>query len=151
MATRARARASTTSSTGKSPEAYVDTSALISFLDGSDVHHALFRRLFASPPRLVTTPLVIAEGQAWFLRKFDPSRALLFMAAIEEMRPLQVLSLNPVDLQGAVKVLRRFHDQALTLTDALGLSIMAQRHIESCWSADFHLGLTGARLIIHEQ
>jgi predicted nucleic acid-binding protein len=48
-------------------EAYVDTSALISFADRSDTYHALFRRLFADPPALITTALVIAEGHGWFL------------------------------------------------------------------------------------
>ncbi len=57
-------------------EAYVDTSALIAFADRSDTYHALFRRLFADPPRLVTTALVIAEGHGWFLKRYDPARAL---------------------------------------------------------------------------
>ena len=48
-------------------EAYVDTSAFIAFLDRSDSHHALFRRLFADPPALVTSSLVVAEGHGWFL------------------------------------------------------------------------------------
>jgi len=47
----------------RSPDAYVDTSALIAFADRSDSHHALFARLFADPPRLVTIALVVAEGQ----------------------------------------------------------------------------------------
>ena len=62
----------------KSREAYVDTSAFIAFMDASDRHHPLFARLFADPPPLVTTPLVIAEGQGWFLRRFDPGRAPSF-------------------------------------------------------------------------
>jgi predicted nucleic acid-binding protein len=57
-------------------EAYVDTSALIAFLDRSDTHHLTFRRLFAAPPALLTTTLVIAEGHAWFLRRYDRTRAL---------------------------------------------------------------------------
>ena len=48
-------------------EAYVDTSALIAFADRSDSHHALFRRLFADPPALATSALVVAEGHGWFL------------------------------------------------------------------------------------
>jgi predicted nucleic acid-binding protein len=139
----------TTSSTGKKPEAYVDTSALISFLDRSDSHHFLFRRLFASPPKLVTTPLVVAEGHSWFLRRFDRTRALQFLAVIDDMRPLRVLSLAPRDLSEAAEVLRHYHDQDLTLVDALGLHVMTDRRIRSCWSTDFHLSLAGAHLVIH--
>jgi predicted nucleic acid-binding protein len=40
-------------------EAYVDTSALIAFLDRSDSYHPLFRRMFSNPPRLVTSALVV--------------------------------------------------------------------------------------------
>ena len=72
-------------------EAYVDTSALIAFADSSDTHHALFLRLFGDPPPLVTTTLVVAEGHGWFLRRFDSSRALLFLAMIEAMAPLEVV------------------------------------------------------------
>ena len=63
-----------------SSEAYVDTSAFIAFMDASDSHHPLFARLFAGPPRLCTTPLVIAEGHGWFLRRFDRSRGLGFLS-----------------------------------------------------------------------
>jgi len=37
----------------KKTESCVDTSALIAFTDRSDTYHALFRRLFADPARLV--------------------------------------------------------------------------------------------------
>ena len=33
-------------------ECYVDTSALIAFMDRSDSHHPLFRQLFFKPPAL---------------------------------------------------------------------------------------------------
>ena len=138
------------SSTGKSPEAYVDTSALISFLDRSDSHHHRFVRLFASPPRLVTTPLVVSEGHAWFLRRFDRTRALQYLMVIRELGPLRVLSVAQRDLSDAASLLRKFADQDLTLTDALGLHVMNERGIVSCWSTDFHLSLAGARLVIHE-
>ena len=46
-------------------------------------------------------------------------------------------------------VLRRLSDQDLTVTDALGLSLMESRGTKTCWSTDFHLGLLGAELVIH--
>ena len=132
-------------------EAYVDTSALIAFVDRSDSHHALFRRLFSEPPGLVTTTLVVAEGHAWFLRRYDRTRALRFLAMIEDMAPLKVAQVGMAELVGATRVLRRFSDQDLTLADAVGLHKMREEHgITTCWSTDRHLGLTGMPLAIDE-
>lgn len=129
-------------------EGYVDTSALIAFADASDSHHSLFRRLFSAPPALVTTALVIAEGQAWFLKRFDRQRGLQFLAMVEAM-PLAIAPIGPAEIQAAAEVLRRFSDQDLTLVDAVGLDLMRSRRVAICWSTDFHLGLTGVPLVIH--
>lgn len=128
-------------------EAYVDTSAFIAFADRSDTHHPLFRRLFGDPPRLVTTTLVVAEGHGWFLRRYDRTRALQFLAMIEAMTPLRVLAVGKVEQHAGTQLLRRFSDQDLTLTDAVGLHVCRARKVASVWSTDFHLGLTGAPLV----
>jgi predicted nucleic acid-binding protein len=131
-------------------EAYVDTSALIAFADRSDSYHPLFRRLFSDPPELVTTTLVVAEGHGWFLRRFDSTRALQFLAMLEALSPLQVCAVGVDEQAGGTAILRQYADQALTLVDAVGLHIMEERKVTSCWSTDFHLGLTGMPLIIHQ-
>lgn len=133
----------------KSPKAYVDTSALIAFIDRSDTYHSLFRRLFSEPPALVTTALVVAEGHAWFLRRFDRNRALQFLTMLEEMKPLCVLSVGASEQAKATSILRQFSDQNLTMTDAVGLHLLRTQRIKSCWSTDFHLGMTGVPLVIH--
>lgn len=133
----------------RSREAYVDTSALIAFMDRSDSHHDLFRRLFADPPPLVTTTLVAVEGHAWFLRRYDSSRALQFLAMLEDIRPLKLVGVGPKELSDATTVLRKFSDQELTIVDAAGLQLMRARKTSICWSTDFHLGLTGVPLAIH--
>jgi predicted nucleic acid-binding protein len=130
-------------------EAYVDTSALIAFADRSDTHHVLFRRLFSDPPRLVTTALVVAEGHGWFLRRYDFSRAMQFIAMVEAMTPLSLVAVGKSEQRAAAEILRRFPDQPLTLADAVGLHMMDERRIGHCWSTDFHLGLTGVPLVIH--
>ncbi len=134
----------------KSPEAYVDTSALIGLLDRSDTYHPLFRHLFADPPKLATTSLVIAEGHAWFLKRYDRYRAMQFMAMIEDMTPLVVFPAGTAEITGATAMMRRYKDQDLTLADAAGLHHMAARKLRQCWSTDFHLGLTGAVLVINQ-
>lgn len=64
---------------------------------------------------------------------------------------MNVLSATSKGLVDAANVIRRFHGQELTLVDALGLHIMSERATTACWSTDFHLSLTGATLVIHEQ
>lgn len=134
----------------KNPECYVDTSAFIALLDRSDTFHALFRQLFSGPPKLATTSLVIAEGHAWFLRRYDRYRAIQFMAMIEAMSPLTVFPVGPAEINRATVVMRKFKDQDLTLADAAGLDHIVARKLRQCWSTDFHLGLTGAVLVINQ-
>ncbi len=131
-------------------DAYVDTSALIAFADRSDTHHSTFRRLFADPPSLLTTTLVIAEGHAWFLRRYDRTRALQFLAMVEDMSPLSVAAVGPGEQQKAVQILRRFSDQDLTMADAVGLHVMRAQRVRVCWSTDFHLAITGVPLVINQ-
>ena len=133
----------------QSPEAYVDTSALIAFADRSDTWHALFRRLFSDPPRLITSPLVVAEGHGWFLKRYDRAKALQFLAMVESIDALRLIPTEEGDIEAATKLMRRFSDQDLTLVDAVGLHAMDARKTRVCWSTDRHLGITGAKLAIH--
>ena len=130
-------------------DAYVDTSAFVAFLDRSDTHHAAFVRLFGEAPRLFTSPLVIAEGHGWFLRRYDATLALRFLAFIEDLSVLEVRPVGPADLEDATKMLRRFSDQRLTLVDSVGLAWMQRARTRVCWSTDRHLALTGVKLVIH--
>ena len=64
--------------------------------------------------------------------------------------PLELVPIGPAEQTGATNLLRKFSDQDLTLTDAAGLFLMQKRRIQVCWSTDFHLGLTGVPLVIHQ-
>ena len=130
-------------------DAYADTAAFIAFLDRSDRHHALFTRLFARPPRLITSALVIAEGHGWFLRKYDSGRALQFLNFINALTVLEMRSFDAGELEKAGKLIRKFPGQRLTLADAHGLVLMSEERIASCWSADRHMALTGVPLVTH--
>jgi predicted nucleic acid-binding protein len=136
------------SSTARRSECYVDTSALIAFLDRSDSYHSIFRGLFSEPPPLVTSGLVIAEGHGWFLRRYDQRRAVQFLRFIEELPALAILAFGADEVIKAGRVAKKFADQALTLADAHGLVVMEERRITTCWSTDRHLGLTGVALVI---
>ncbi len=129
-------------------ECYVDTAAFIAFLDRSDSHHALFRRLFADPPPLVTSALVLAEGHGWFLRRYDQRRALEFLNFVDALPDLTIDGFDADATARSAKQIKKFADQKLTLADAHGLTLMADRRIASCWSTDRHMSLTGATLVV---
>ncbi|HEX5216678.1 MAG TPA: PIN domain-containing protein [Vicinamibacterales bacterium] len=129
-------------------EAYVDTAALIAFLDRSDSHHPHFRRLFSDPPKLSTSALVIAEGHGWFLRRYDQRRAIEFLNFIDSLSVLTVVAFDTDSLHRSADLVRKYGDQRLTLADAHGLAVMASKKISICWSSDRHLTLGGATLAI---
>jgi len=99
---------------------------------------------------LVTSSLVVAEGHAWFLKKFDQKKAAEFLRVVNSLA--SVMALEPFDrdaLAHASRITHRFADQKLTLTDAHGLALMDRLGLKLCWSADWHMGLIGATLAIH--
>ena len=132
----------------KKTECYVDTSAFIAFLDRSDSFHALFRRLFSSPPPLITSALVVAEGHGWFLRRYDQQRAIQFLTFIDALPDLTIRSFDASELTRTGRIVKKFSAQNLTLADAHGLVIMRERRIGCCWSTDRHLGLDWVPLVI---
>ncbi len=92
-------------------ECYVDTSALIAFLDQSDSYHTIFRRLFSEPPLLVTSALVVAEGHGWFLRRYDQQRAVQFLAFINVLPQLTIQAFDAVELAKTSRLVKKFFDQ----------------------------------------
>lgn len=128
-------------------ECYAHTAAFIAFLDRSDSYHPLFRRLFADPPPLVTSALVLAEGHGWFLRRYDQRRAVEFLNFLDVLPALTIEAFDSDAVARATKLLKKFSDQKLTLADAHGLAVMSSRRISTCWSPDRHMGLTGATLV----
>jgi len=136
------------SSTARRIECYVDTSAFIALLDRSDSYHPLFRRLFAAPPTLITSALVVAEGHGWFLRRYDQRRAIEFLSFIDALSKLTIRGFDSFELESAGAMVKKFADQNLTLADAHGLALMRELRIGCCWSTDRHLTLCGVPLVI---
>ena len=66
-----------------------------------------------------------------------------------ESMPLEIVPIGAAEQRAALKIIRKYSDQDLTLTDAAGLHLMTARRIRVCWSTDFHLGLTKVPLVIY--
>jgi hypothetical protein len=90
----------------------------------------------------------VAEGHGWFLKRYDIQKGLQFLSMVESM-PLEIVPVGDGEQRAAVRIIRKYPDQDLTLTDATGLHLMAARRIRVCWSTDFHLGLTNIPPVIY--
>ena len=82
------------------------------------------------------------------MKRYDSIKGLQFLSMVEAM-PLQILPVGLAEQRAAIGLIRKYSDQDLSLTDAMGLHVMASRRIRTCWSTDFHLGLTKVPLVIH--
>jgi len=58
-----------------------------------------------------------------------------------------VVSVGPDEQAAGMRMLRKYSDQDLSLTDAVGLHVMQAHRLRECWSTDRHLGLTGVPLV----
>jgi predicted nucleic acid-binding protein len=132
------------SSSGK---VFLDTGIFIAFLDRSDRWHPEARALFATPPHIwVTSLLVVAETHGWFLHRMGEEAARRFHELIADMRGLQLLELTRADHAATLGILNKLRGAKLTYVDAASLAFLAKRRITTVWSTDRHLGLTGARI-----
>lgn len=68
-------------------------------------------RLFAAPPPLVTSSLVLAEGHGWFLRRYDQRRALEFLNFVDALPALTIEACDADAVMRSTKLLKKFADQ----------------------------------------
>jgi predicted nucleic acid-binding protein len=96
----------------------VDTSALLAYFDrGSDRHAAVEGLIEAERAPLLVSPLVLAETDHLVRRRFGDR------AADETLRELaggayDIAGFSAADLQAALRILDRYRDRRIGLTDA---------------------------------
>lgn len=127
---------------------FLDSGILIAFLDRSDRHHAVARRLFADPPRRWATSLaVVSETYGWFLHRLGEEAARTFRLVLGELPRLQLLPLTPDHHAAVVLKLERLRGHKLTYVDASSLVFLGALRIAEVWGTDRDLALEGARVI----
>ncbi len=127
---------------------YLDSGIFIAFLDRSDRWHPEARALFASPPRMwATSLLVVGETHGWFLHRMGEEAARRFQALVADLRGLRLFDVTRADHVAAVAVLDRLRGAKLTYVDASSLALMAKHKMGAVWSTDRHLGLTGVSVV----
>ena len=124
---------------------FLDTGIFIALLNKRDVHHAQAVALFGgSRPNWYTSVLVVSEAYSWFLHRHGEESARLFLVLVRSLEGLGILSADLGHHENTLQMLDRLRGARLTYVDASSLTLMARHQIQTVWSTDYHLGLTGA-------
>lgn len=131
-----------------SPRVLVDTGAWLGAFFKRDQYHgaaaALLRRLRAERTQLVVTDLILAETHLHLLRSLGPAGGAAHLETIKA-DPLVEEVFATRDLQAAALSdwIRRFEDQAFTLTDAVSFAVMRAHRVNSAFTFDQHFRTAG--------
>lgn len=130
------------------PKVFLDTGIFIAALSRRDQYHTQARALFGGTrPHWHTTLLVWSEAYSWFLYRHGEEAARSFGLFADSLEGLTLLGVDAEHHRATRRMLNRLRGARLTYVDAASLAFMAEHGIETVWSTDHHLGLTGAQVL----
>ena len=126
----------------------MDSGILIAFLNRADQWHPSAVALFkSSKPAWCTSVLVVAETHSWILHRMGEEMTRQLHLFLENLSGLRLLDATSGHHQSVLKLLNEYRGSKLTYVDASSLCFVRQLRIRTVWSTDYHLGLTGARIL----
>lgn len=127
---------------------FLDTGIFIAALSRRDQHHPRARTLFSGVrPRWHTSLLVWSEAYSWFLHRHGEEAARSFRLFADSLEGLVLLEVDAKHHRETGRLLDRLRGTRLTYVDASSLVFIEQQGIDTVWSTDHHLGLTGAEVL----
>jgi predicted nucleic acid-binding protein len=96
----------------------------------------VFQQLEEQGWALVTTLFVVAETHALLVQRISRSVALTVVRNI--MDSVEIVPIEPADLDKAFSILERYSDKDFSLTDAISFAVMERLGISVALSVDRH-------------
>jgi uncharacterized protein len=127
---------------------FVDTSAWIMLLNGSERQHKEAKELYRqlAGRKLVVTNLVISETYTWLRIKVGFRAAADYLNAMQrkvEIGQLEVVYSDYSLEQDAVLLLQKYRDHDFSYTDAVSFALMNKRSLKSAFAYDNHFITAG--------
>lgn len=127
---------------------FLDTGIFIAALSRRDQHHGQAAALFGGgQPRWYTSIPVWSEAYSWFLHRHGEEAARAFRLFVDNLTGLTLLEADTEHHRDACRMLNRMRGARLTYVDASSLAFLERHEIDTVWSTDHHLGLTGAQVL----
>ena len=132
--------------------AFLDTSGWFAALSSKEAKHRpaldAYRRWIEGGTQLVTTNLVVAEMQILFMRFRGAEEGLRFLDSVHQDPTHEVVFVDrELERKAVDEWLRRYRDQRLSLTDAVGFEVMKSRRIRQALALDAHFELVGFEMV----
>jgi len=125
---------------------FVDTGGWLGVLDPKDKYYThaadFFRHALSAYTRLVTTNLVIAETYI-NIRRSSHEKAIMFLDLIEKSGRIHCVWSDDELEMSAREVLRLYHDQDFSYTDAVSFAVMQRDGIRDVFAFDRHFRTMG--------
>jgi predicted nucleic acid-binding protein len=118
----------------------VDTGAWYALADTADRYHGNARRFYtdrAGRAAFVTTDLILAETWALIHAHLGRPAALTFWQGLRDAQ-IPLIAAEPVDLEGAWRIVQGFPDQTFSLVDGTTFAIMERLGIREAFAFDAH-------------
>jgi predicted nucleic acid-binding protein len=122
---------------------FVDTSALIAFLDADDARHAAVVATFASlaTEELVSHGYVVAETLAVTRRRFGLEATV---AVIDDLLPaIDVMDVPPAEHAAALARYRASLTSAVSFVDLVSFGVIEREGIKAAFALDADFAITG--------
>lgn len=127
----------------------LDTSGLLCYLNRRDAGHSEARHHFTRAPILLVHNYVLAELVALGMaRRYPRSPLLDFVANLPTRSRVVIVWVSPALHEAAVDMLRRQHDKAYSLCDAVSFLVMSDYQINDALSTDHHFAQAGYRPLL---
>ena len=114
---------------------FIDTGIYIALLNKRDQYHRQALSLFGGP------------RPNWHTSIHGENAARSFRTLTSSLQGLEILGTDLDHHRETLRLLDRLRGARLTYVDASSLALMERHQIQTAWSTDYHLGLTGARVV----
>jgi uncharacterized protein len=126
---------------------FVDTGGWIALVNADDRYHALaaasYPAFLARYRRLLTTTLIVAETYVALRLAFGHAVAVRFLDLVEASQRILRVAVDPQLERAAEELLRRFHDQRFSYTDAVSFAVMRSLAVTDAFAFDQHFSTAG--------
>ena len=128
----------------------IDTGAFYAQRDPGDAHHnrarTAFEALSTAAGEIYSTEHIIDETITLLARRESYAYAAMAGEELLTSRVIRWLDATPADWKDALRLMRKYADQAVSFTDCISFSLMKRQGIKHVFGFDRHFEAAGFHL-----